>query len=214
MYIVTVVIPFITLLNIIVHYLWKRLEEEHHWRNLCHRFSLADIKSATQDFDEALIIGKGGFGKVYIGIIENVLTTVAIKQLDFGSEQGAPDFWIKIEMLSKFRHSHLVSLFGYCNDHHERIIVYEYMPRGTLEENLLKKISRSNHYDAASTLSWEQRLKICIGAARGLDYLHTGTSTQHSDIHRDVKSSNILLDENIRLRAVENRPNKSTMHAC
>ncbi|KAK2969155.1 hypothetical protein RJ640_026789 [Escallonia rubra] len=158
---------------------------------LSRRFSLAEIQIATQDFDDALVIGQGGFGKVYKGVIDNGASTVAIKRLNSLSKQGAPEFWTEIEMLSKFRHCNLVSLIGYCDDSHEMALVYEYMLHGTLDDHLHKL-----HKSGNPPLSWVQRLKICIGAARGLDYLHTGTGIQHRVIHRDVKSSNILLDEN------------------
>ncbi|GJX67297.1 probable receptor-like protein kinase isoform X1 [Tanacetum coccineum] len=154
------------------------------------QFTIAEIQSATNNFDDKFVIGQGGFGKVYRGkiSIEESSNFVAIKRLDSMSNQGAAEFKAEIEMLSKLRHCNLVSLIGYCDDNREMILVYVYMPRGTLYDHL--------HKVTDTPLSWIQRLKIAIGAARGLDYLHTGFGTQHGVIHRDVKSSNILLDEN------------------
>nr|KAJ0196831.1 hypothetical protein LSAT_V11C700367500 [Lactuca sativa] len=154
----------------------------------CRHFQFAEILLATNTFDESLVIGHGGFGKVYKGNIINGSSVIvaAVKRLDSMSSQGATEFWSEVEMLSKLRHSHLVSLFGYCNHENEMILVYEYMPNGTLEDHLHK---------LGTPLSWLQRLKICISAARGLDYLHTGTGIDFGVIHRDVKSSNILLHE-------------------
>ncbi|PWA51487.1 serine/threonine/dual specificity protein kinase, catalytic domain-containing protein [Artemisia annua] len=154
---------------------------------LCHHFPIGEIQSATQDFSERFLIGQGGFGKVYKGRIRSgSKTIVAIKRLDSSSAQGAPEFWAEVEMLSMLRHCNLVSLIGYCNDNKEMILVYEYMSNGTLEDHLHK---------LRTPLSWLQRLKICIGAARALHYLHTGTGTEQGIIHRDVKSSNILLNQ-------------------
>ncbi|KAL7606228.1 hypothetical protein Lser_V15G20202 [Lactuca serriola] len=151
----------------------------------CQRFTLSEIQSATQNFDEALVIGRGGFGKVYKCSKIGSMTEVAVKRLHSRSDQGANEFESEVKVLSKLRHGNLVSLIGYCIEGIEMILLYEFMPNGTLEYHL-----RTPNL----SLSWLQRLKICIGAARGLDYLHTGTSTQHGVIHRDVKSSNILLD--------------------
>ncbi|KAM7473806.1 hypothetical protein LguiB_021049 [Lonicera macranthoides] len=159
---------------------------------LCRHFSLAHILLATNNFDDALIIGHGGFGKVYKGVIDDGTVTVAIKRLSPTSKQGAPQFWTEVELLSKFRHSHLVSLIGYCNNRDEMILVYEYMARGTLADHLYKLGPNGNN---SLTLPWVQRVKICIGAAQGLDYLHTGTGIHDRVIHRDLKSSNILLDD-------------------
>ncbi|KAF5789061.1 putative protein kinase RLK-Pelle-CrRLK1L-1 family [Helianthus annuus] len=158
------------------------------WSQLCRHFEFGEILSATESFAESLVIGRGGFGKVYKGNIYNgsTLVVAAIKRLDAMSNQGASEFWAEVEMLSKLRHCHLVSLIGYCNYETEMILVYEYMPHGTLEDHLHK---------LGTPLTWCERLMICIGAARGLDYLHTGTGIEFGIIHRDVKSSNILLDE-------------------
>ncbi|KAM7510167.1 hypothetical protein LguiB_009042 [Lonicera macranthoides] len=147
-------------------------------------FSLAEIKSGTNNFDDNLVLGVGGFGKVYKGCIDNNATIVAIKRLNAMSHQGILEFETEIKMLSKLRHLHLVSLIGYCNDNGEMVLVYDYMANGTLRSHICKP---------NNPLSWKHRLQICIGSARGLQYLHT--SSKHIIIHRDVKSTNILLDK-------------------
>ncbi|KAH6791932.1 hypothetical protein C2S52_002409 [Perilla frutescens var. hirtella] len=194
----TVAIAVISLLSIILHKLqgiWEvgstvdvhkpSANADRH----CRRFSLAEIQLATKNFSDGLLIGRGGFGKVYKGLIDNGQNTVAVKRLKSNSRQGAHEFLTEIETLSELRHMNLVSLIGYCSERREMILVYEYMACGTLANHLYKF---GRDISNCFPLTWEQRLNVCIGAARGLEYLHTG----HRVIHRDVKTSNILLDEN------------------
>lgn len=154
-------------------------------QNGCLRIPFADLQSATNNFDRSLVIGMGGFGMVFKAVLRDT-TKVAVKRGVPGSRQGLPEFHTEITVLSKIRHRHLVSLVGYCEEQSEMILVYEYMEKGPLKSHL---------YGAKHPpLSWKQRLEICIGAARGLHYLHTGSA--QGIIHRDIKSTNILLDEN------------------
>ncbi|KAK4715900.1 hypothetical protein R3W88_014238 [Solanum pinnatisectum] len=139
----------------------------------------AALQEATNNFDDKFLIAKGGFGKVYRGVLCDG-TKVALKRYSPTSQQVFEEFQTEIEDLSQFRHPNLVLLIGYCNDNNEMILIFEYLENGNLWSHLCGL--------DLPTLSWEQRLEICIGAARGLHYLHTSRI-----IHRDVKSANCLM---------------------
>ncbi|XP_030970506.1 receptor-like protein kinase FERONIA [Quercus lobata] len=150
---------------------------------LCRTFSLAEIKKATNNFDVKLLINDGGSCSIYKGFIDDCTKKVAVKKFNTYFEER---FGTEILLLCQLRHHNLVNLIGYCTDKLELILVFELIANGSLSEHLSR--------DQDNPLPWKRRLEICIGVARGLHYLHSGV--KHTIIHRDVKSSNILLDEN------------------
>ncbi|KAH7280431.1 hypothetical protein KP509_37G067000 [Ceratopteris richardii] len=150
------------------------------------RFTYKEISKATKSFDKSCEIGEGGFGKVYFGKLEDG-KRVAVKRAGEFSHQGMKEFQNEITLLSRLHHRHLVRLEGFCDDKDEQILVYEYMANGMLHRHLFEK--------EAVNLNWYRRLEIALAVAQGLDYLHS--FAEPPIIHRDVKPSNILLDDNM-----------------
>ncbi|KAK9289016.1 hypothetical protein L1049_017487 [Liquidambar formosana] len=149
------------------------------------RLKPADILSATDNFSKTYIIGDGGFGTVYRALLPEG-RTIAVKRLNGGHLHGDREFLAEMETIGKVKHENLVPLLGYCVFGEERFLIYEYMENGSLDVWL------RNRADAVEALDWPTRFKICLGSARGLAFLHHGF-VPHI-IHRDIKSSNILLD--------------------
>ncbi|CAI5460751.1 unnamed protein product [Closterium sp. Yama58-4] len=147
------------------------------------------LQLATENFNEANVLGQGGFGKVYYGVLPvHPAQVVAVKVLkQGGGEQGDEEFVTELELLSRLEHKHLVKLMGYCMRKNQRLLVYEFLPNGSLADHLHGKKVRQN-----GPLSWEKRLKIAVGSARGLRYLH---SQRPQVLHRDVKAPNILITD-------------------
>ncbi|XP_028122345.1 receptor-like serine/threonine-protein kinase ALE2 isoform X1 [Camellia sinensis] len=148
-------------------------------------FSLNDIERATDKFDASRILGEGGFGLVYSGILDDK-RKVAVKVLKRDDHQGSCEFLAEVEMLSRLHHRNLVKLIGICAEDHTRCLVYELVPNGSVESHL-HGVDKE-----AAPLDWGARMKIALGAARGLAYLHEDSSPRV--IHRDFKSGNILLE--------------------
>ncbi|XP_073099538.1 leucine-rich repeat receptor protein kinase HPCA1 isoform X2 [Elaeis guineensis] len=149
-------------------------------------FSFEELKKCTDNFAEHNDIGTGGYGKVYRGTLANG-QQVAVKRAQQGSMQGGLEFKSEIETLSRVHHRNLVSLVGFCFDQGEQMLVYEYVPNGSLKESLSGK--------SGIRLDWKKRLWVALGAARGLTYLHELANPRI--VHRDIKSNNILLDNHL-----------------
>ncbi|KAG6477845.1 probable serine/threonine-protein kinase PBL7 [Zingiber officinale] len=154
--------------------------------NSAHSFTFRHLAIATQNFKEANLIGEGGFGKVYKGLLDSTSQKVAIKQLKRDGLQGNKEFLVEVLMLVVLRHPNLVSLIGYCADGDERLLVYEYMPKGSLADHLFDPLPDK------LPLDWNTRIKIAVGVAKGLTYLHEVANPPV--IYRDMKAANVLLD--------------------
>ncbi|CAN7076459.1 unnamed protein product [Brassica oleracea var. botrytis] len=155
-------------------------------------FSLAELRATTRNFKSENVLGEGGFGKVFKGWVEekgpgshSTGTVIAVKKLNSESFQGFEEWQCEVNFLGRVSHPNLVKLLGYCLEGDELLLVYEYMQKGSLENHLFRKGS------VVQPLSWEIRLRIAIGAAKGLAFLH---ASEKQVIYRDFKASNILLD--------------------
>ncbi|GMN47082.1 hypothetical protein TIFTF001_016260 [Ficus carica] len=160
--------------------------------NTIKSFTFIDVRNATRNFRLDSLLGEGGFGWVFKGWIdENTLapakpgtgTVVAVKRLKRESFQGHKEWLAEVNYLGQLRHKNLVKLIGYCSESDNRLLVYEYMPKGSLENHLFRK--------GVQPISWTMRMNIAIDVARGLSFLH---SLDPNVIYRDLKASNILLD--------------------
>ncbi|KAE8723360.1 putative receptor-like protein kinase [Hibiscus syriacus] len=156
-------------------------------------FTLAELKAATRNFKPATVLGEGGFGRVFKGWVDEktyapskvgVGMAVAVKKSNPDSSQGLREWQAEVKFLGKFSHPNLVKLLGYCWEENQFLLVYEYMQKGSLENHLFRS-------GGAEPLTWGMRLKIAMGVAQGLTFLHT---SEKSVIYRDFKASNILLD--------------------
>ncbi|KAE8676375.1 Serine/threonine-protein kinase PBS1 [Hibiscus syriacus] len=152
-------------------------------------FTFRELAASTKNFRQESVLGEGGFGKVYKGTLQSTGQVVAVKQLDRNAVLGNKEFPAEVARLSRLQHPNLVNLIGYCADGDRRLLVYEFMPQGSLEDHLLGKNAQGK------PLEWVTRMKIACGAAQGLEYLHVKTNPPI--IYRDLKSSNVLLDEQL-----------------
>ncbi|KAM0973478.1 hypothetical protein ACFX2J_016650 [Malus domestica] len=151
-----------------------------------HWYTLRELEDSTNGFADENVIGEGGYGIVYRGVLEDN-TIVAVKNLLNNKGQAEKEFKVEVEAIGRVRHKNLVRLLGYCAEGAHRMLVYEYVDNGNLEQWL--------HGDVGPTspLVWESRMNIILGTAKGLTYLHEGLEPKV--VHRDIKSSNILLDK-------------------
>lgn len=149
------------------------------------RFTYKELSHATNDFAESGKLGEGGFGGVYKGFLTNERLEIAVKRVSKGSKQGKKEYISEVKIISRLRHRNLVQLFGWCHEQGEFLLVYEFMPNGSLDSHL---------YGNKTLLSWPIRYKIALGLASSLLYLHE--EWEQCVVHRDIKSSNVMLDAN------------------
>uniref|UniRef100_A0ACD5YF14 Uncharacterized protein n=1 Tax=Avena sativa TaxID=4498 RepID=A0ACD5YF14_AVESA len=187
-FVTTVLVLLVVLFSYDVKSWLKKTFAHEKWEIDCgvlQSFTYKDIFIATSGFSKRALLGKGGFGRVYKGVLAVPQQTMAIKRVSPESKQGMKEFMAEITILGHLRHRNLVQLIGYCRHRKELLLVYDYMPNGSLDAYLHKKDK--------PTLDWAQRLHIIKGVASGLVYLHE--DWEKVVIHRDIKVSNVLLDD-------------------
>ncbi|XP_057790593.1 L-type lectin-domain containing receptor kinase IX.1-like [Salvia miltiorrhiza] len=161
------------------------MDDEFEKGNGPRRFSYNELVVATNDFAAEHKLGEGGFGSVYKGFLKATNTFIAVKKVAEGSKQGRKEYEAEVKIISQLRHMNLVELIGWCHRRAELLLVYEFMPNGSLDSHIFK---------LNSLLTWEMRYRIAQGLASALLYLHQGL--RQYVVHRDIKSSNVMLDNN------------------
>jgi len=181
-------VVLIVLAVLICRYLRNRKEDKE-FEIMCGppSFTYKELFTATDGFNDRMLLGKGGFGRVYEGVLSNSAHSIAIKRVSPESKQGKREFMAEIAILGRVRHRNLVQLLGYCRYKKELLLVYDCMPNGSLDKYLYGK--------GKPVLDWAQRLHIIKGVASGLCYLHE--DWERVIIHRDIKASNVLLDNSM-----------------
>ncbi|KAI3958160.1 hypothetical protein MKW98_020802 [Papaver atlanticum] len=199
----SVLIPIVVMTIVaaaFIIYVWKKKYEEliEDWEVIygTHRFAYRDLYRATNGFREKEVIGNGAFGKVYKGVLPSTKNQVAIKKVSHDSTRGMQQFIAEIVSIGKLRHRNLVQLYGYCRRKGELLLVYDYMPNGSLDNFIFRR--RSTDGSVKTMLDWSQRFQIIKGIASGIVYLHE--EWEKVVIHRDIKSSNVLLDDEMNPR--------------
>ncbi|KAF3634366.1 L-type lectin-domain containing receptor kinase IX.2 [Capsicum annuum] len=153
------------------------------------KFSYKELDTSTNHFSEERKLGEGGFGEVYNGYLIDLDIAVAVKKISRGSKQGKKEYITEVKVISRLRHRNLVQLIGWCHDQGKFLLVYEFMPNGSLDFHLFGK---------GNPLSWAMRYKIALGLASALLYLHE--EWEQCVIRRDIKSSNIMLDSSFNVK--------------
>ncbi|KAG1366231.1 putative Proline-rich receptor-like protein kinase PERK12 [Cocos nucifera] len=173
-------------------------------------FTYEELYEITNGLSTKNILGEGGFGCVYKGCLPDG-REVAVKQLKVGGGQGEREFKAEVEIIGRVHHRHLVSLVGYCIAENQRLLVYDYVPNNTLHYHLHRKM-QPLQWEANPVMDWSTRVKVAAGAARGIAYLHEDCHPRI--IHRDIKSSNILLDNSFEARVSDFGLARLAMDAC